>query len=97
MITSVYSILKRPVITEKTNRLREEANAYVFEVDRDATKVDVRRAVEELFSVRVVNVRTVNVRGKVKRFRRHFGKRPNWKKAVVTLRDGDAIDLFEGV
>jgi large subunit ribosomal protein L23 len=95
--SSVYHVLKRPVVTEKTNSLREEANQYVFEVDPDATKIDVRHAVESIFSVRVTNVRTINVRGKVKRFKRTFGKRPNWKKAIVTLRDGDAIDLFEGV
>ena len=97
MSSSVYHVLKRPVVTEKTNSLREEANQYVFEVDPDATKIDVRHAVESIFSVRVTNVRTINVRGKVKRFKRTFGKRPNWKKAIVTLRDGDAIDLFEGV
>lgn len=97
MSSSVYHVLKRPVVTEKTNSLREGANQYVFEVDPDATKIDVRHAVESIFSVRVTNVRTINVRGKVKRFKRQFGKRPNWKKAIVTLRDGDAIDLFEGV
>ncbi len=97
MSDSIYSVLKRPIITEKTNHLRDEANQYVFEVEPGATKVDVRRAVEEIFSVRVTNIRTVNVRGKVKRFKRFLGKRPNWKKAIVTVRDGDAIDLFEGV
>ena len=97
MSSSIYGVLKRPIITEKTNHLREEANQYVFEVATGATKVDVRRAVEEIFSVRVTEIRTMNVRGKVKRFKRQFGKRPNWKKAIVTVREGDAIDLFEGV
>ncbi|MGM0574940.1 MAG: 50S ribosomal protein L23 [Myxococcota bacterium] len=97
MSGSLYSILKRPVITEKTNRLREENNQYVFEVKPDTNKVDIRRAVEALFSVRVTDVRTMGMRGKVKRFRRGFGKKPNWKKAIVTVREGEVIDIFEGV
>jgi large subunit ribosomal protein L23 len=97
MSGSLHAVLKRPVITEKSNAIREESNQYVFEVARDATKTLIRDAVESIFSVRVADVRTSIVRGKVKRIRRGFGKRPNWKKAVVTLREGDNIDLFEGV
>ena len=59
--------------------------------------IQIRRAVEEIFGVRVTDVRTINVRGKTRRFRRGIGKKPNWKKAIVTLRDGDIIDVFEGV
>lgn len=96
MNASLHAVLKRPVITEKSNAIREATNQYVFEVERGATKPLIREAVESIFSVRVVDVRTSIVRGKVKRIRRGFGKRPNWKKAVVTLREGDHIDLFEG-
>ena len=97
MSSSVYQVLKRPVITEKSNSLREERNQFVFEVAIDANKIEVRDAVQKLFGVRVVDVRTQIVRGKVKRLRRSFGKQPNWKKAIVTLHDEDSIELFEGV
>jgi len=96
MTDALYSIIKRPVITEKSNALREEGNQFVFEVDLDANKVQIRQAIEKVFGVRVASVRTQIVRGKMKRLRRSFGKRPNWKKAVVTLREGDTIELFEG-
>jgi large subunit ribosomal protein L23 len=84
------------VVTEKSTALREEENQYAFEVALDANKIEIRRAVESNFGVRVLDVRTQVVRGKMKRFRRGFGKKPNWKKAVVTLREGDVIDFFEG-
>lgn len=93
---TVYDVLKRPVVTEKSTHLREEKNQYVFEVDRNANKIQIRSAIEAIFSVRVTDVNTVTVRGKRKRFRRGVGKQPNWKKAMVTLRDGDIIDFFEG-
>ena len=93
---TTHSILKRPVVTEKSTALREEENQYAFEVALDANKIEIRRAVESNFGVRVLDVRTQVVRGKMKRFRRGFGKKPNWKKAVVTLREGDVIDFFEG-
>lgn len=97
MSKSIYQIIKRPVVTEKTNDLREEDNKFVFEVARDANKAQIRDAVEKIFSVRVESVRTSIVRGKVKRMRRGFGKAPNWKRAVVTLHWDDQIELFEGV
>ena len=90
------SIIQEPVITEKATILRE-GNKYAFRVDSKANKIQIRQAVEEIFGVRVTDVRTINVRGKMKRFRRGMGKKPNWKKAIVTLRDGDIIDVFEGV
>lgn len=96
MIGTLYEVLKRPLITEKSNALREDDNQYAFEVASDANKVEIRQAVEEVFGVRVVGVRTINVRGKMKRFKRGYAKKPNWKKAVVTLREGDTIDFFEG-
>ena len=93
---TTHDVLKRPVVTEKSTALREEENQYAFEVALDANKIEIRRAVESSFGVRVLDVRTQIVRGKMKRFRRGFGKKPNWKKAVVTLREGDFIDFFEG-
>lgn len=91
-----FNIIKRPVVTEKTSFLREEENQYVFEVAQSATKVDVRQAVEKIFGVRVLDVKTAIVRGKVKRMRRGFGKQPNWKKAIVHVHHEDDIPLFEG-
>jgi large subunit ribosomal protein L23 len=89
-------VIKGPLITEKLDRAREKFRHYSFLVDRDATKHDVARAVQTLFNVHVEDVRTAIVRGKVKRVGRSIGKRPNYKKAIVTLREGDKIDLFEG-
>ena len=93
---TLYEVLRRPLVTEKTSSQREEENQYAFEVAPDANKVEIRQAVEEVFGVRVVAVRTSNVRGKIKRFKRGHAKKPNWKRALVTLREGDSIDLFEG-
>ncbi len=89
-------IIRRPLITEKSTRQKDEGHQYVFEVDRNANKIEIQSAVELLFKVKVNNVRTLNVLGKVKRLGRKFGKRPDWKKAVVTLREGDRIEFFEG-
>ena len=107
---SPQTVIKRPLLTEKSARLREtggaasaaaEGEAYaqkvVFEVARDANKIDIRRAVEQLFMVNVTEVRTLVVRGKVKRVGRFSGQRPSWKKAFVTLKPGDNIEFFEGV
>ncbi len=93
---STYGVLKRPLLTEKGQDMRDEEGKYLFEVAKSANKVEIAKAVEKLFGVRVVKVNTQVVRGKVKRVGRHIGKRANWKKAVVTLREGDIIDLFEG-
>ncbi len=92
----VFSILRRPLLTEKGQEMRDEEGKYLFEVARQANKVEIARAVETLFGVKVAKVNTQLQRGKMKRVGRHVGKRPNWKKAVVTLRAGDSIDLFEG-
>jgi len=96
-MSDLYGIIKRPVVTEKTSHLREEEGQYVFEVERGATKIQIRQAVEKIFGVRVANVRTSIVRGKVRRMRRGFGKQPNWKKAVISLQGDDVIEVFEGV
>lgn len=96
-MTLQYDIIKRPVVTEKTSIQKEEANQVTFEVDRKANRIEVRRAIERIFNVRVVNVRTMQIRGKFKRRGRVLGKRRDWKKAIVTLRPGDRIEFFEGV
>jgi large subunit ribosomal protein L23 len=89
-------IVRRPMITEKSTRQKEEGRQYVFEVDRDANKIEIQSAIERLFKVKVLQVRTSNVLGKVKRLGRRYGKRADWKKAIVTLKEGDRIDFFEG-
>jgi large subunit ribosomal protein L23 len=92
----INDVIKGPLITEKLDKAREKFRQYSFIVDRKATKHDVARAVETLFKVTVEGVRTNVVRGKIKRVGRSIGKRPNFKKAVVTLKQGDSIELFEG-
>jgi large subunit ribosomal protein L23 len=92
-----YSVLKKPLITEKGNLMKDELNQITFEVDRRANKIEIKAAVEKIFEVHVVKVHTLNMRGKMKRMGKSQGKKPNWKKAIVTLKEGDNIDLFEGV
>lgn len=89
-------IILRPLITEKSTQQKEGNNQYVFEVHRDANKIEIQSAVERLFKVKVSQVRTSNVLGKVKRLGRKYGKRPDWKKAIVTLKEGERIEFFEG-
>ena len=96
MMLSDQDVVKRPLITEKAERGRETDQQYAFEVHRDATKIQVKTAVEKLFGVHVTAVRTSISRGKNKRVGRSMGRRPNWKKAIVTLREGETISLFEG-
>jgi len=90
-------VIKRPLIlTEKGNALRERENKYLFEVDRRADKIAIKRAVEKLFKVTVLDVHTMVVRGHLRRMGRSHEKTHNWKKAVVTLKEGDKIEFFEG-
>lgn len=93
----LYAVLRRPHITEKANDLKDTNNEYVFEVANTANKIQIRQAVEGLFNVKVSEVRTSIVRGKDKRVGRFIGRRSNWKKAFVTLKDGYTIDFFEGM
>jgi large subunit ribosomal protein L23 len=93
---SQYDIIKRPLVTEKSNIQKETDNQLTFEVDRRANRIEIRRAIEQIFSVKVASVRTMQVTGKVKRRGRTLGKRRDWKKAIVTLRPGERIDFFEG-
>jgi large subunit ribosomal protein L23 len=92
-----YKIIRRPIITEKSTDLKERNNQVVFEVSLDANRCEVRKAVEKLFKVSVLSVRTQNRAGKRKRLGRFMGRRKNWKKAIVTLKEGDRIEFFEGV
>ncbi len=92
---NIYSIIKKPHVTEKTSLGSAAASTITLVVDRDSNKIEIKQAVESLFKVDVVSVRTVNVAGKVKRFGRTFGKRQNWKKAYITLKEGQTVDFFE--
>jgi large subunit ribosomal protein L23 len=89
-------ILLRPLMTEKSMLLKESQNVVTFHVVPDANKVEIRHAVEAVFNVKVREVRTANMEGKLKRMGRHEGRRPSWKKAFVTLAPGYKIDLVEG-
>ena len=93
----IYYVIRKPLVTEKSTIARDEENKYLFEVDRRATKIDIRNAVEKIFKVNVVNVRTMNMTGKKKRMGRFAGRRRNWKKAVITLTPGSVIEVHEGV
>ena len=91
------SIVRRALITEKGTTLRETQNQYHFEVARDANKIEIKRAIETIFSVKVGSVRTQQLRGKVKRQGRSAGRRSDWKKAIVTLKPDQKIELFEQI
>ncbi len=90
-------VIIRPVVTERSAQLQEDERKYTFVVAKDANKLEIRNAVEKLFGVGVAGVRTANYPGKWRRVGRSLGRRPGYKKAVVTLREGDAIDVYEGV
>jgi large subunit ribosomal protein L23 len=95
-VKSARSVLVHPLLTEKATQLYERQNKYVFRVALDANKIDIKHAVESAFSVQVVDVRTQVRKGKLKRMGVFQGRRSKWKKAIVTLREGDKIDIFEG-
>jgi len=91
------NIVRRALITEKGTLLREVQNQYLFEVQSDANKIEIKRAVEHIFHVKVASVRTQQIMGKVRRQGRYVGKRSDWKKAIVTLKPDQKIDLFEQI
>jgi large subunit ribosomal protein L23 len=96
-MATLHRTIVRPVVTEKTSAQYQARGEYVFQVADDATKPAIRQAIERLFGVKVTGVWTMNMRGKPRRnMGRTAGVRPSWKKAIVTLRDGDKIDIFEG-
>ncbi len=94
---SLHEVIVRPLVTEKSTQQLERDGAYAFVVAKDANKVEIARAVETLFDVKVKGVRTMRYRGKERRMGRFVGRRAAWKKALVTLREGDSIEIFEGV
>ncbi|MCW8859875.1 MAG: 50S ribosomal protein L23 [Deltaproteobacteria bacterium] len=90
----LHEIIRKPLITEKANLLKEETQVVAFEVARSANKIEIKQAVEKAFDVKVKAVNTVLQRGKVKRVGINLGQRSNWKKAYVTLEDGQSIDFY---
>ncbi len=93
-----YDIIIKPILSERSTFLQERENAYTFEVAKDATKPQIKKAVEKIFGVKVKSVRTINVKGKKKRLGRFEGKRRDWKKAIVYLADKEQkIDFFDNV
>jgi len=94
-VSSLFDIVTSPLITEKGTMVSELSNQVVFRVRRDASKDEIRKAIETLFKVKVEKVRTLNLLGKTRRVGKHAGKRPDWKKAYVTLAEGQRIDFFD--
>ncbi len=92
---NIYDVIKKPLITEKTTIEKDARNIVAFVVHRDANKIEIQESVEKLFKVEVTSVKTATVAGKVKRVGRQVGKRSNWKKAYVTLKEGSSVDFFE--
>ena len=93
MSANVYDVIRAPRVSEKTARLQEVSNQYVFEVATTATKADVKAAVEQIFDVKVAAVNVVNVKGKAKAFKNRMGRRGDWRKAYVKLAEGQTIDV----
>jgi large subunit ribosomal protein L23 len=93
----LYKVVKRPLITEKANLHKELSNQIALEVDRRANKIEIRRAVETLFKTEVLEVKTINVQGKMRRVGKSRGRRSDWKKAIVRLAPGKRIEFFEGI
>jgi large subunit ribosomal protein L23 len=94
---NIHDVIVRPLVTEKSHDQLDRLGAYTFVVAKDANKIEIARAVEKQFNVKVTDVRTMRYAGKAKRMGKHQGRRASWKKAVVTLAQGDSIELFEGV
>lgn len=94
---NVHEVIRKPLVTEKSNIVREEANVYTFAVDPRANKHEIRAAIEDLFAVSVVAVRTIRMPRKSRRVGRFVGRRAEWKKAIVRLAEDQSIEFFEGV
>lgn len=92
---NIYDVIKKPLITEKTTVEKDDKNVISFVVNGAANKIEIKAAVEQLFNAQVASVNTVNVAGKTKRTMKGIGKRSNWKKAYVTLKEGSNVDFFE--
>lgn len=95
-MATLFRTIVRPIMTEKTSAAYQDRQEYTFEVAPDATKPAIKQAIQKLFGVTVTGVQTMNCRGKSRRVGQSIGKRANWKKAIVTLKDGDTIEIFEG-
>ena len=95
-MATLFRTIVRPIMTEKTSAAYQDRQEYTFEVAGDANKTSIRAAVQQLFGVTVTGVQTMNCRGRTRRVGQSVGKRANWKKAIVTLKAGDTIDIFEG-
>ena len=93
---NVFDVIREPKLTEKTLSLKEEVNQFAFAVNPRANKIQIKESIEKSFKVSVLKVRTMNVRGDKKRLGRHEGRKSNWKKALVTLKEGETIEFFEG-
>ena len=93
----VNKVIKQAVVSEKGTLLRDDENRYVFKVTPEANKIEIKKVIETAFNVKVLDVRTINVKGKKKRLGRFEGRRSSWKKAIVRLKEGDSIDIFENV
>ncbi len=96
-MNNIHDVIVRPLVTEKSTGQLEKSGAYTFVVALEANKIEIAKAVETLFNVKVRDVRTMRYRGKERRLGKFVGRRPSWKKAIVTLRAGDSIEIFEGV
>ena len=97
MMKDPWAVVRRPILSDKGYRLMETRNQYLFEVARGATKIEIKQAIEKIYEkkgLKVAKVRTMNVKGKTRRVRHKIGKRRDWKKAIVTLRQGDQIELL---
>jgi len=92
----LYEIIISPIFTEKGTILKEKENKVLLKVAKYANKIEIKKAMEQLFKVKVDSVRTINCKGKIKRMGRYEGKRPDWKKAIVILKKGEKLDFIEG-
>jgi len=93
----IYNVIKEPHVAEKGNLQKELFNQITFKVDKRANKVEIKKAVERLFKTKVLDIKTLNIKGKKRRVGRNMGKRPDWKKAIVRLAPGEKVEFFEGL
>lgn len=94
---NIFEVLRGPLLTEKGTLLKEKDNKVLFNVAKNANKIEIKNAVESIFKVKVERVTTMNYKGKKKRMGKHEGRRPDWKKAIVTLKEGEKLDFIEGI
>lgn len=94
---TTYDIIYQAIISEKGTILKDNENRYLFKVHLQANKIEIKKAIESAFDVKVINVKTINMKGKSKKLGRFEGRRSSWKKAIVKLKEGDSIEIFENV